>query len=139
MPAASDTGVFDGAKVAILSGYSVVALLRDDRPDIAWPGLWDLPGGGREGAETPQQTVIREVREETGLRLAANRLTHRADYPLTGGRTGVLFLARWPGLSQADLRLGDEGQAIALMSLRMFLDRADAIPHLQARLRAALG
>ena len=32
-----------------------------------WHGLWDIPGGFCEAGEHPQQTVVREVREEVGL------------------------------------------------------------------------
>jgi len=35
---------------------------------------WLLPGGGRESNETPEQCVIREVQEETGLTVTVDRL-----------------------------------------------------------------
>lgn len=38
--------------------------LRDDTPD---GGRWTLPGGGIDADEQPDQAVIREVYEETGL------------------------------------------------------------------------
>ena len=31
------------------------------------PGSWTLPGGGIDHGEEPRDTVVREVREETGL------------------------------------------------------------------------
>ncbi|SDB26640.1 A/G-specific DNA-adenine glycosylase [Desulfonatronum thiosulfatophilum] len=34
-----------------------------------WAGLWEFPGGTIEGAETPEQTLIREYMEETGFRI----------------------------------------------------------------------
>ncbi|GAB1811116.1 hypothetical protein MUNTM_01530 [Mycobacterium sp. MUNTM1] len=39
-------------------------------------GTWGLPGGARDSHETPEQTALREAREETGL--AADQLGVRA-------------------------------------------------------------
>jgi 8-oxo-dGTP pyrophosphatase MutT (NUDIX family) len=36
---------------------------------------WELPGGGAEANESPAQTAIREVREETGLIVVARHMT----------------------------------------------------------------
>ena len=45
---------FIGAKLALFIGADLLTILRDDRPDIPFPGHWDFPGGGREGGESPQ-------------------------------------------------------------------------------------
>jgi 8-oxo-dGTP diphosphatase len=44
--------------------------LRDDRPGIAWPGYWTILGGGVEKGETSASAVVREVHEESGLRVS---------------------------------------------------------------------
>ncbi|WP_084678691.1 NUDIX domain-containing protein [Actinopolymorpha alba] len=44
-------------------GNHVVTVLKSRGP---YKGLLDLPGGSPEGAETPEQAVVRELREECG-------------------------------------------------------------------------
>jgi ADP-ribose pyrophosphatase YjhB (NUDIX family) len=43
-----------------------VLLVRSSSPLIK-PPLWWLPGGGIDFAESPEETLLREFREETGL------------------------------------------------------------------------
>lgn len=47
--------------------------------------LWDVPGGGSDVGESPEQTARRELREETGLSVGAlcvlGVFPHRHTYP----------------------------------------------------------
>ncbi len=47
----------------------VLLLLRDDKPDIPYPNMWDIPGGHVEDGETPEQCIVREMKEEMDLNL----------------------------------------------------------------------
>lgn len=47
----------------------VLLQLRDDRPDLLFPGHWTLPGGYVRVNETPDAAIRRELREEMELDL----------------------------------------------------------------------
>jgi len=56
----------DNACVVIMSPFGSVLGVSRGKLGAA-PPLWGLPGGKREGNETPQETAARELAEETGL------------------------------------------------------------------------
>ena len=69
-------------------------LLMTQRPPGGALGLqWEFPGGKIEPAETPEQAIVREVREELGVRaLPQERLeTVAHDYP-HGLRVEIVFV-----------------------------------------------
>ncbi|MCK5098507.1 MAG: NUDIX hydrolase [Desulfobacteraceae bacterium] len=49
----------------------ILLFLRDDIPDIPYPNMWDIPGGHVEDSESPEQCIVREMKEEMGLNLQA--------------------------------------------------------------------
>ncbi|RYH01526.1 NUDIX domain-containing protein [Salipiger sp. IMCC34102] len=127
------TTQFDGAKVALFLGERLLILLRDDDPRIPWPNHWDFPGGGREGAETPYQTVVRETWEEVGLTLTADQVIWQVqDGDLD--RRVWFFVARLPASAEAGIVLGCEGQAWRLASVDEVLSMTDVAGNLQSRL-----
>ncbi|MDD9921059.1 MAG: NUDIX hydrolase [Boseongicola sp.] len=127
------TPPFNGAKLAILVKDQVVTILRDDKPGLAWPGYWDLPGGGREGSETPIETAIRETKEEIGVNIDRELVSYSATYP-AGDSVVWFFVAEAPDFGVADIVFGNEGQCWRLAPTKWFLEHRRAIPHLQDRL-----
>ena len=43
--------------------------LRDNKPEIPFPNQWDFFGGHVEEGETPEQALVREIKEELGVEL----------------------------------------------------------------------
>lgn len=60
-----------GAAAIILNDEGCVLLVKQSYGQLNW----ELPGGGAEAGESIVETALREVREETGLRVEAERTT----------------------------------------------------------------
>ena len=92
-------------------------LLIQHREHASRHSYWLLPGGGREPDETPEQCLIREVREETELTITVNRLL--LDDPAPPGDVYSRFhtyLCR-PSTLTASPGLEPEPEAAALYSI----------------------
>lgn len=72
------------------NGRYLVLKRRDD--EIAYPGRYTFPGGKVEGNETIVETLVREVREETGLKMKpAKLLLKDKTYLRSDGQTSKFF------------------------------------------------
>lgn len=62
----------------ILKDSHILINRRSDEAHMG--GLWEFPGGKREAGESPEQAVIRECYEETGLQIKVIREWRRFNW-----------------------------------------------------------
>jgi 8-oxo-dGTP diphosphatase len=113
------------AYAVVLDEAGRVALVEED-------GEWLLPGGGIEGTESPEQAVVREVREECGCGARVLALLGEAfefvetrageHYDVHGTYFRAEFvgrsLASWHSPAAAEELVQREGHAWILRSLQ---------------------
>ena len=114
-------GRFIHVAVGVIRRYGQVLIAR--RPDhVHQGGLLEFPGGKVEPGETVQAALVRELEEETGLRISASDLT-----PLIGIRHDYgdkcVFLDVWEAVSIDGEPEGKEGQQIEWRDPRDLADQ----------------
>jgi 8-oxo-dGTP diphosphatase len=105
-------------------------LIRRGQPPSA--GSWSVPGGRCRPGEPPATACVREVAEETGLRVTVIRLAGRVERPAPDGSVYVIddFLCALLG---GELRAGDDAMDARWVS-RTQLGELDLVPELYATL-----
>ena len=128
---------FTGCKIALICEGQILTILRDDKETIPYPNMWDLPGGGREGNETPFECVAREVYEELSIQLSKADVIWFQIYPsmLDGNKKSVFLIGRLTQEQFESIIFGDEGQGYKLVSFEEFLTSDRVVPQLQERVR----
>ncbi|MEO9469756.1 NUDIX hydrolase [Parasphingorhabdus sp.] len=128
---------FHGAKVALFADDDLLVYRRDDIPEIPFPNMIDLPGGGRENGESGTECVIRETREEFGITLEPGALKLAEEYEnWRGSGAGALFYVGALSSAQVEaIDFGDEGQHWSLMPVSEFVASEEAVPHLKQRVQ----
>ena len=131
------TEQFHGVKVALLHDDQVLIYLRDSTPGLRFAGLWDLPGGGREGNESPEETAVREIQEEFGITISYDQLIFKKTYPSMHleSVTTRFFVGTITTQQIASIRFGSEGQRYMMLGIDEYLALQDAVAPLQDRLR----
>lgn len=98
----------------ILSQDKVLITRRPE--DVSYPGYWEFPGGKIEPGESPEEALVREIREELGANIEVreifNVVYHRYDWGpvlilayrclLSGDKLQNIGVAehRWVGLRE---------------------------------------
>ncbi len=125
------------AAPVLFIGSKLLVVLRDNYAHIPFPDLWNLPGGGREGTETPLQILKREVMEEVGLNIPEEAIMWHRRYSSEVRPRGFVhfYVAHLPAATEADIVFGEEGQKWRLMTLGAFLALDRAVPSFAPRLR----
>lgn len=83
------------SRIQRLGAYAVIVhdekmLLTRISPAGFPVGMWTLPGGGVDHGEHPDDAVVRELYEETGLKALTSRLVDVGSIHIVGpGREGV--------------------------------------------------
>ena len=82
-------------------------ILLQNRVKTDWRG-YCFPGGHVERGESVVDSVIREMQEETGLRIRSPRLCGIKQFPIDGGRYLVFFFKT--DAFEGELRSSEEGK-----------------------------
>lgn len=103
------------ASAAILLNEKGQLLLTERPPDKSMAGMWEPPGGKLEANETPEDALVRELKEEVGINVCAEKLESLmfVSYPYeTYHLVLTCYICRqWEGTPY-----GAEGQKIAWVS-----------------------
>lgn len=127
---------FHGAKIALICDANLIVYKRDQKVGIPYPGMWDLPGGGREGSETVDECVCREVMEEFGIAVDPASFLWSRRYPssVETGSASYFLVAPITSADVSTIIFGEEGERWEMMALKTFLYHANAVASLQERL-----
>jgi ADP-ribose pyrophosphatase YjhB (NUDIX family) len=80
---------YSGRTATAIIEFPPNMILLIKRDTVPFKGYWALPGGRAEPGETVEQTIVREVKEETGLEVEVGRKI--GEYHEQGVQDGVEY------------------------------------------------
>lgn len=125
-----------GVKIALIIDNNLLMIRRDDKPGLRFAGMWDFPGGGREGDESPEQCAIREVREELGIVIRRDQIAYKKMHQaMHDPNVDAYFLvAKVTANDIHKIVFGDEGQGWRLFDIKEFFESDVVVEPLKGRL-----
>lgn len=105
-----------GVKAFVVYKKKLLLILRDNKTTIAYPNVWNLPGGGIDDGETHLQALMRELQEEIGI--TPTHVVYLGKYLHVDGNIVYRYVVRLTEEEVKKLALGDEGQGYDFFALR---------------------
>lgn len=130
---------FNGAKGIVFLEGKMLVYRRDDKTSYE-PLRIDLPGGAREGNESPFATFKREVKEEFGLNINQEDIEFSCTIPsvMTPEKKSFFIVAQARGAKPEDVVFGNEGLEWFLVTPEEFMNHPDGIKRQQERIKQYL-
>lgn len=111
------------AKVVVRNNDGRRLLLRRSLHGRLHPGQWELPGGKVDPGERIDEALLREVWEETGLRIRLERVVGSSQSRIEGKQIAYLFFDALH--LSGKVRISQEHQAYRWVKLEEFLTHGD--------------
>ncbi len=122
-----------------------VLLLEDDKVLLVkrryepYRGLWVIPSGYIERDEGPEETAVREVEEETGLKVSLDGV-HAVEPCFDDPRGNTVFIVYRGQITGGSMKAGDDAEEVRFFSLKQLPGIAfDAQNRLLAGLKKEFG
>lgn len=121
-----------GSKAIVVHGDKICLVLRDNNPNIAYPNVWNTPGGGIDEGETPREAMIRELKEE--INLDATEIIDLGTTTYSDGSLVYRFFIPVTDEQFQNIHLVSEGQRLDWFTFDEVLTLAKS-PHLSVYLK----
>jgi len=115
---------FPGSKGLVYIGDKILIYRRDTNTEKS-PLMIDIPGGGREGNESPFDTFKRELFEEFSLHIYPDNIVYAIN--TDPGNRSFFFVAKLPASEEKNIIFGNEGVEFFLLELNEYLKKDDVI------------
>lgn len=104
-----------GSKAFVVYNKKFILILRDDKPSIPWPNVWNQPGGGIEEGETPLEAIKRELQEEICVTPKHIEFLETTEYP--NNLFAHRFVSYLTEKEYEQVKLGNEGQKLGFFTV----------------------
>ncbi len=118
---------FLAVKGIIQKDGKILVLKRSDTDDHR-PGVWETVGGGMDKEESPQEALLREITEETGLVVSVSSPFNVFAFKKDTGefKVGITFLCEYVS---GEVKLSDEHSEYRWIDAKEFA-QLESVPSL---------